>query len=53
MDIEFKNKKNRPLFKNGYNKNEKKKSRCKKNYIKIDRKIIKPEFKFGKFIIFW
>ena len=41
MDIDFKQnisyKKNRPLFKNGYNKNGKIKMRCKKNYIKIDK----------------
>ncbi len=55
MDIEFKHnisyKKNRPLFKNGYNKNGKIKMRCKKNYIKIDKKIIKIEFRYGNFIL--
>jgi hypothetical protein len=49
MEIQIKNKKNRPTFPTGYNKKVKKK--IPKNYIKTDKKIVKAEFKFGLFIV--
>lgn len=49
MEIEIKNKKNRPLFVNGYNKKLKK--NLPKNYIKTDKKIKTIQFHYGKFIV--
>lgn len=46
---ENKNKKNRPLFINGYKKQLKKKMPS--HYIKYDAKITKPIFSFGRFIV--
>jgi hypothetical protein len=43
------NKKNRPLFPQGYKKKIKKV--IPSYFIKQDKKITKPEFKFGRFII--
>jgi len=46
-DIE--KKKNRPLFPYGYKKKLKKK--FPRNIIKYDKKITKPQFHFGRFIV--
>mgnify|MGYP001167697184 CR=1 FL=1 len=49
MDTEKKKTKNRPFFINGYKKKLKKK--IPSHYIKHDTKIIKPIFRFGRFIV--